>query len=175
MPRTLPLILTLARLAAPLMICPLLLLPGAWAAWLAAILFTMAAVSDWADGWLARRMAAETNWGKILDPIADKMLVLLVLFGLAAAQRLDGWALLFTFILLSRELAMSALRQSFAEHRRPMPVGWLSKFKTFLSYVAGGLLILGGSAVVRGTWLLGLGLIPALISLLLHIRNAVAE
>ena len=171
----LPLGLTLLRLASPFIICPLLFLDGAGWAWLAAILFTASALTDWLDGVLARRSGSTTYWGQVLDPIADKILVLLTLLGLAAAQSLGPWALTFTFLLFFRELTYAALRQGLADQHIEMPVSALSKGKSFLTYVACGFLILGGSLQPLGSLVLGLALIPAYVSATLSLRKALTS
>ena len=73
-----PTYLTMGRLLAPLVICPLIL--GGWMG-VAALVFALAALTDWLDGVLARRWHVTSDWGRILDPVADKVLVLLTLIG----------------------------------------------------------------------------------------------
>lgn len=160
----LPLTLTLGRLAAPLLICPLIFIEGTWPTWLAAALFTLAAISDSLDGWVARRFGVESQWGRILDPIADKVLVLLTLLALAAADRLGTFALILVFGIFARELIMSALREGDTA-RADLAVSTLSKAKTFLTYVALGFLILGGAVQGLGTLLLAIALILGLVTL----------
>ena len=92
----LPTWLTLGRLAAPLVICPFILL--GWSGW-AAALFILAALTDWLDGVLARRWNMASDWGRILDPVADKVLVLLTLLALAVGDRLSLLVLILVFLL----------------------------------------------------------------------------
>lgn len=160
----LPLALTCGRLAAPLLICPLIFVDGGWATWLAAILFTLAAISDFFDGWAARRFGGESQWGRILDPIADKVLVLLTLLALAAADRLGAFTLIIVFGIFARELIMSALREGDTQGA-DLAVSTLSKAKTFLTYVAIGFLIFGGTVQGLGTFLLAIALILGLVTL----------
>lgn len=149
--------LTLGRLVAPLVVCPLILLDQAG---LAALVFGLAAFTDWLDGYLARRFGTESALGQTLDPVADKILVVLTLFALAAHGDLGGFALLLVFLLLVREIGVTALRQTTS-----IPVQTLSKIKTFLQNLAIGGLILGG-------WLGGLGQVLLLISLALGFYTA---
>ena len=161
----LPLALTYGRLAAPILICPLIFVEGAWAPWFAALLFTLAAISDSLDGWAARRFGSESRWGRILDPIADKVLVLLTLLALTAADRLEGLALCLVFGIFARELMMSALREG-EDQGADLSVSTLSKLKTFFTYVAIGLLILGGVVQGLGTFLLAVALTLGLVTLI---------
>ena len=162
---TWPMGLTLGRLVAPLVVCPLILADQAgWAA----LVFGLAAFTDWLDGFLARRFGTESHLGQMLDPVADKILVVLTLFALAAQGDLGSVALLLTFLLLVREIGVTAFRQT-----TTIPVKTLSKLKTFLQNLAIGGLILGG-------WLSGLGQILLVISLVfgfytawLYVREAI--
>lgn len=163
--------LTLARLGAPLVICPLIFLPNPLATGLAALIFTLAAVSDGLDGWIARRTATTSRWGQILDPVADKVLVLLTLLALAAADRLGVWALIASFALFFRELITSALRQALADVGAGLPTTGLSKTKTFFTYLGCGLLILGGSSAGWGALSLGLAVLLGWTATLLALRD----
>ena len=153
----LPTALTLGRLAAPLVVCPLILAdrPG-----LAAFLFSLAALTDWLDGLIARRWSLTSHLGRVLDPVADKVLVVLTLFALAIHGDLGRLALFMTFLLLFREISITVLRQHAA-----IAVQGLSKIKTLLQNLSLGGLILGG-------WLAGLGQVLLFISLLLGFYTA---
>ena len=170
-----PLAITLARLIAPVLICPLLFVTGPWmgaATWAAAIVFTVAALSDWVDGYLARRWGETSAWGRILDPIADKTLALLTLLGLAATDRLGPWALILGFLMLFREVAVAALREGLAPEGRVPSVTGVSKTKTLLFFIALGLLILGGNAALWGLSALALATLLAYISGYFYFREA---
>jgi len=108
--------------------------------------FIVAAATDFFDGWLARRLGATTVLGAILDPIADKVLVAGLVVGLAA---LGSWTTaLAGGIILFREFAVSALRETLAPRGLTLPVTLLAKWKTTLQLVALGVqLFLGGWAV----------------------------
>jgi CDP-diacylglycerol--glycerol-3-phosphate 3-phosphatidyltransferase len=96
--------------------------------------FVVAAVTDFFDGWLARRYQATSVWGAILDPIADKVLVCATLVGLLAG---GGVALTIPAgLILMREFAVSGLREVVAARGLKLPVTWLAKWKTTLQLVA---------------------------------------
>ncbi len=104
-----------------------------WAFWA----FVLAAVSDFFDGWLARRLHAETRWGAILDPIADKVLVCGAILGLLSLGGNAAVAIPAALILF-REFTVSALREVAAGQGVSLPVTMLAKWKTTLQLVALG-------------------------------------
>jgi CDP-diacylglycerol--glycerol-3-phosphate 3-phosphatidyltransferase len=99
--------------------------------------FVVAAITDFVDGWLARRLHAETIWGAILDPIADKVLVCGVILGLLALGPNAAVAIPAALILF-REFTVSALREVAAGKGVSLPVTLLAKWKTTLQLVALG-------------------------------------
>ena len=99
-----------------------LYLPGAGAAALA--LFVLACVTDWLDGWMARRYHIVTNFGKFLDPVADKLLVLSTVIALCGRGDFPAWACV---IFLMRELAVDGLRLVAVEQGRVIAAGKLGK------------------------------------------------
>jgi len=149
---TLPNILTLGRIAAIPVIIPLLWLPGAMWAWIACAVFALAAVTDWLDGYLARARAEHSDFGRFLDPIADKLLVAAILMMLVATHRIDGYAVLSALVILCREIMVSGLREFLAGLRVSLPVSRLAKWKTTVQLLSIGVLIVGG----HGDALLGL-------------------
>ncbi len=169
-PATLPLSLTLGRLLSPGLIVPLIVLefPSSARLWAMGI-FIAAALSDWADGALARRWNQASAWGQILDPIADKVLCLLTLVALVAdGAGLDGapWALFVGLVCLvvMRELIMAGTREALAG-RFVLPVTRLSRAKTALIYLAIPLLMWDGGAATLGLGVLALSLLPAYAAL----------
>ena len=134
--RTLPNQLTLARIAAIPVICLLLVLGWDWLRWIALVLYVIAAVTDWFDGFLARTMNQQSDLGKMLDPIADKLLVgaLLVIF--AWTRDLSGWELIPAIAILMRELFVSGLREYLGNKAVSVPVTFLAKWKTTAQLVA---------------------------------------
>ena len=107
--------------------------------------FVVAAITDFFDGWLARKLDAVTTWGAILDPIGDKILICGAILGLAALGPQPQIAIPFALILF-REFAISALRENVAARGIKLPVTLLAKWKTTIQLVA-----VGGELLV-GTW-----------------------
>ena len=147
-PLALPNILTYARIAAVPVVVGLLfwqsLFGGElWLRWVALAVFIAAAVTDFFDGYLARAWGQQSSLGRMLDPIADKLLVASCLLMLAAGTTIRGWALLAAIIILCREVLVSGLREYLAELRVGVPVTTLAKWKTFVQMFAIGFLIAG--------------------------------
>lgn len=149
-PRTfaLPNTLTYARIAAvPLVVASMywqdVLRGGLWLRWVALALFITAAVTDVLDGYFARSWGQQSNFGRMLDPIADKLLVASCLLMLAADGTIRGWSLWAAIVILCREILVSGLREYLAELRVSVPVTRLAKWKTALQLVAIGFLLAG--------------------------------
>ncbi|MCW5692062.1 MAG: CDP-diacylglycerol--glycerol-3-phosphate 3-phosphatidyltransferase [Pseudolabrys sp.] len=147
-PLSLPNILTYARIAAVPVVVGLLFWQslmggGLWLRWVALAVFIIAAVTDFFDGYLARAWGQQSSLGRMLDPIADKLLVASCLLMLAAGTTIRGWALLAAIIILCREVLVSGLREYLAELRVGVPVTTLAKWKTFVQMFAIGFLIAG--------------------------------
>jgi CDP-diacylglycerol---glycerol-3-phosphate 3-phosphatidyltransferase len=123
---------------------------GLWLRWVALAFFIAAGISDFLDGYLARIWAQQSSLGRMLDPIADKLLVSSCLLMLAAEDTIHGWSLFAAIVILCREILVSGLREYLAELRVSVPVTRLAKWKTTLQLVAVGFLIAGdaGDAVV---------------------------
>jgi CDP-diacylglycerol--glycerol-3-phosphate 3-phosphatidyltransferase len=146
---------TVLRLALIPMIVGLLAIAAGWSGWLAWFLFLVAAASDWLDGYLARRLQQQSAFGICLDPIADKVLVLVVLITLLTLQQLPAIALIPVGLILTREVLVAGLREFLALRQLPMPVTYLAKIKTALQLLCLTLLLLPlPSAQVGGQWLL---------------------
>lgn len=143
---TLPNQLTLARIAIIPPILLLLAVDSGWSSWIALILFAAAGVTDWLDGYLARRDGHVTAFGKLLDPIADKLLVASVILLLVFAGHINGWTIIPAIIILMREVAVSGLREFLAQVQVSVPVSKLAKWKTALQMVVLGFLIVGSHA-----------------------------
>ena len=135
--------LTLSRIVSIPVILGLLAVPQAWAAWAALVLFAAAGMTDWLDGYMARRENQITVIGQFLDPIADKLLVSSVLLLLVYNQQIAGTSVLPAVIILLREVAVSGLREFLAGLRVSVPVSRLAKWKTTLQLIALGFLIVG--------------------------------
>jgi cardiolipin synthase (CMP-forming) len=159
---SLPNILTYARVAAVPLVAGLLFWPREpWARWTALAIFVAAAVTDFFDGYLARAWSQQSSLGRMLDPIADKLLVSAVILMLAANQTISGVTLWAGIIILCREILVSGLREYLAELRVPVPVTAVAKWKTTAQLVALGFLIAGpsGEAVLPGSTIAGIVLL----------------
>jgi cardiolipin synthase (CMP-forming) len=163
---SLPNLLTYARIAAVpavvgLMYWESILLGGLWLRWVALTIFVLAGVTDFLDGYFARMWGQQSPLGRMLDPIADKLLVASCLLMLAAEETIRGWSLLAAVIILCREILVSGLREYLAELRVSVPVTRLAKYKTFVQLIAVGFLIAGeaGNAVLPMTTQIGIALL----------------
>jgi cardiolipin synthase len=148
-------LLTLSRIAAIPLVVACLWLDRGWAQWLSMILFVTAAVTDWFDGYFARRYHQISRLGRFLDPIADKLLVAAALLMLVHSGPLKGVHVLAALIILAREILVSGLREFLAELRVGLPVSSLAKWKTAVQMVAIGFLLVGDAAA---TWVTTIGL-----------------
>lgn len=134
---------------------------GLWLRWVALLIFVTAAVTDVLDGYVARLWAQQSTLGRMLDPIADKLLVASSLLMLAADGTILGWSLWAAIVILCREILVSGLREFLAELRVSVPVTRLAKWKTTVQLVAVGFLIAGeaGDKVLPVTTDIGLALL----------------
>jgi cardiolipin synthase len=155
MPTDLPNLLTLSRVAAvPLMVL-FVLLRQPWADLAACAVFSAAAITDYFDGKIARDRRITSDFGRMLDPIADKLLVGAALMLLAGAGRLSDAALLPAIVILLREILVSGLREYLAGLRVGLPVTRLAKWKTGFQMAALGTLLAGdtGARALGLLWL----------------------
>ena len=143
-----PNVLTYARIVAvPAVVGCLywsdILRSGLWLHWVALAIFIAAGVTDFFDGYFARAWGQHSSFGRMLDPIADKLLVASCLLMLAANGIIKGWSLWAAIVILCREILVSGLREYLAELRVSVPVTRLAKWKTTGQLVAVGFLVLG--------------------------------
>lgn len=138
-----PNLLTLSRILAIPLVVATFYLSGDYARWFCCALFSAAGITDWLDGHVARRWEQQSEIGRFLDPIADKLLVSATLFMLTATGRLPSHAILPALVILCREILVSGLREYLAGLRVGMPVSRLAKWKTAMQMVAIGFLIVG--------------------------------
>jgi len=162
----LPNMLTYARIVAvPIVVGCMygsdILQGGLWLRWLALVIFVAAGITDVLDGYFARVYRQQSSFGRMLDPIADKLLVSSCLLMLAADGTIRGWSLWAAIVILCREILVSGLREYLAELRVTVPVTWLAKWKTMLQLVAVGFLIAGeaGDRILPITTDIGIALI----------------
>lgn len=163
----LPNILTYGRIVAVLLVAALLLWNDRAAAitglgvlsarWIALGIFVVAAITDFFDGYLARRWHQQSSLGRMLDPIADKVLVAVVLLVLCGDQILRGGHVWAAIIILAREVLVSGLREYLGQLSVSVPVTQIAKWKTTVQMVAIGLLIAGpaGDLIIPGITKLG--------------------
>jgi CDP-diacylglycerol--glycerol-3-phosphate 3-phosphatidyltransferase/cardiolipin synthase len=134
MPINVPTALTWLRILLIPVFVGVYYLPDAWLApagknWLAMSIFAAAAITDWLDGWLARKLGLTSAFGAFLDPVADKLMVAAALILLVALGRADAWL---AIIIIGREIAISALREWMAElgAGKSVAVAFVGKLKT---------------------------------------------
>ncbi|MDE3176990.1 MAG: CDP-diacylglycerol--glycerol-3-phosphate 3-phosphatidyltransferase [Pseudomonadota bacterium] len=155
----LPNILTYGRVAAVPVVVALLFWPDEdWARWSALGVYVVAAITDFFDGYLARAWSQQSSLGRMLDPIADKLLVAAALLMLSADGAIAGASLWAAIVILCREILVSGLREYLAELRVSVPVTAVAKWKTTMQLVALGFLIVGpaGDRAVPGAHLIGI-------------------
>jgi cardiolipin synthase (CMP-forming) len=156
---SLPNLLTYGRVVAVPVVVGCLFWPEVAAArWWALAIFILAGISDFLDGYLARALEQQSSLGRMLDPIADKLLVSAVLLMLAADHTIAGVSLWAAIVILCREILVSGLREFLAELKVSVPVSRVAKWKTFLQLVALGFLI-AGPAFAPVVTKIGLGLL----------------
>ena len=143
---TLPYILTLSRVAVIPLFVGLFFLETATGQWIAWVVFTFAAITDFFDGYLARARGQLSAFGTFLDPVADKLLVASALLMMVGFGQIDGLAILPAVIILCREILVSGLREYLAGVSIGLPVIKLAKWKTTIQMVAIGILIVGDTA-----------------------------
>ena len=158
-PFNLPNVLTYGRVAAVPVVAALLFWPDDnWMRWAALGVFAAAAITDFFDGYLARVWSQQSALGRMLDPIADKLLVAACLLVLVSNKTITGLSVWAGLIILCREILVSGLREFLAELRVSVPVTQVAKWKTTLQLVALGFLIAGpaGEEVLPGTIMIGI-------------------
>ncbi len=137
----LPNLLTLARIALVPIFVAAFWLPLPAGRWIALAIFLIAAITDYADGFIARARNAESRLGQMLDPIADKLLVASALMMLVYKDDIRGWVLVPALIILFREIMVSGMREFLASIAVHVPVLSIAKFKTAIQVAALSLLI----------------------------------
>src|SRR5271170_163488 len=162
-PLAIPNLLTYGRIAAvPIVVACMywqsILRGGLWLRWVALAIFVAAAITDFLDGYFARSLGQQSSFGRMLDPIADKLLVASCLLMLAADRIIHGWTLWAAIVILCREILVSGLREYLAGLRVSVPVTRLAKWKTTAQLVAIGFLLAGeaGDQVIPFTTQIGL-------------------
>jgi CDP-diacylglycerol--glycerol-3-phosphate 3-phosphatidyltransferase/cardiolipin synthase len=182
MPINIPTTLTWLRILLIPVFVGVYYLPDAWLApagknWLAMGIFAVAAITDWLDGWLARKLGLTSAFGAFLDPVADKLMVAAALILLVALGRADAYL---AIIIIGREIAISALREWMAEvgAAKSVAVAFVGKLKTVAQMTAIIALLLyeplipGISTPLLGTIALWVAVILTLWSMVHYLRKA---
>lgn len=145
----------------------------------ATIIFTVAAITDWLDGWLARKLDQTSAFGAFLDPVADKLMVAAALITLVQLERVDA---IIALIIIGRELAVSALREWMAKigESKSVAVSFLGKIKTVSQMIAIPLLLyhdrIGAFSPQRvGTWLIYIAALLTLLSMAYYLKVALPQ
>lgn len=161
---TLPNILTIGRLIAVLLL-PIVFLFFArpLADWFALVVFIIAAITDFVDGYVARAWSLESRFGAAMDPIADKALVLMALLVLAAYSGLAPWIVLPAGVIIFREVLVSGLREALGDKARTLKVTKLAKWKTTAQMIALTLLFAKG-IFEHYVGMLSLGMNPEIVT-----------
>jgi CDP-diacylglycerol--glycerol-3-phosphate 3-phosphatidyltransferase/cardiolipin synthase len=185
MPFNLPIALTWLRVAAIPLLVTIFYLPASWLSMpeknaLATSLFIFAALTDWLDGYLARRMKQESAFGQFLDPVADKLIVAAALLVLLNMDRVQVWVAL---VIIGREITISALREWMAQvgASKSVAVHMVGKLKTTAQLVAIPFLLFNGTlfgwlnAALIGTWLIWVAAFLTLWSMFYYLQKALPQ
>ena len=183
MPLNVPNLLTWLRIVMIPVLIGVYHLPETWlSSWqanlIATVVFAAAAITDWLDGYLARRLNQQSAFGAFLDPVADKLMIAAALIVLTELERVNG---IIAFVIIGREIAISAMREWMAKigQSKSVAVNFLGKVKTISQMIAVPLLLyhdrIGPLSPQRiGTWLIYLAAILTLVSMLNYLQRAMA-
>lgn len=184
MPFNLPILLTWLRIVAIPLLITVYYLPADWASphernLIATAIFIAAAITDWADGYLARKWNQTSAFGAFLDPVADKLMVAAALIMLVQLGRTDA---IIATIIIGREITISALREWMAKigASKSVAVSMLGKIKTAAQMLAIPLLLFQGSlaghdSMIAGNWLIWIAALLTLWSMGYYLRMAWPE
>ena len=140
-----PNILTIGRLILVPFLVFAFFLPGSLGNWLSFSIFVLASFTDFLDGFFARLLKQQSKLGELLDPIADKIIVVTALVLLVSSGQIKGQEVIAAIIIVSREILVSGLREYLAKFRLKMPVSNMAKIKTFFQMFAISVLLTGSS------------------------------
>ncbi|HET7765291.1 MAG TPA: CDP-diacylglycerol--glycerol-3-phosphate 3-phosphatidyltransferase [Burkholderiales bacterium] len=183
MPLNVPNLLTWLRIIMIPLVIGVFYAPPSWlSAWqqnlIATVLFIGAAITDWLDGYLARRLNQQSAFGAFLDPVADKLMIAAALIVLVQLQRADA---IIAVVIIGREIAISAMREWMAKigQSKSVAVNFLGKVKTISQMIAVPMLLyhdpIGPLDTQRiGTWLIYLAAILTLVSMFNYLQRALA-
>lgn len=175
---TVPTMLTLLRILLIPVLVLVFYLPYKWTNFAAAFIFAFASITDWLDGWIARRYNQYSAFGAFLDPVADKLMVAIALL-LTVQKHPTVWMALWAAVIIGREIAVSALREWMAElgQRATVKVASIGKIKTIVQMVALVCLLYqepfyGLNIFLIGEWLLAAAALLTLWSGFAYLRAA---
>ena len=164
----LPNIITLLRILLIPVFIILYFLPSMWSFWITTGIFVFACLTDWLDGYLARKLHQESRFGAFLDPVADKLIVVVALVLLVQSY---GTAIISipALIIISREIVISALRELMAEYgsSKKVAVAYVGKVKTFLQMTAIAILLSQPHVITSSNYVVVLGIVMLYISVVL--------
>jgi len=183
MPLNVPILLTWLRILTIPLVIGVFYVPEVWLSsgnqnLIATSLFIAAAITDWLDGYLARRLNQTSAFGAFLDPVADKLMIAAALIVLVWLQRADA---VIAVVIIGREIAVSAMREWMAKigQSKSVAVNFLGKIKTISQMIAVPLLLYSEPIGILkpqrvGTWLIYLAAILTLVSMFYYLKLAVA-
>ena len=183
MPLNVPILLTWLRILTIPLVIGVFYVPEVWLSsgnqnLIATSLFIAAAITDWLDGYLARRLNQTSAFGAFLDPVADKLMIAAALIVLVWLQRVDA---VIAVVIIGREIAVSAMREWMAKigQSKSVAVNFLGKIKTISQMIAVPLLLyydrIGLLSPQRvGTWLIYVAAILTLVSMFYYLKLALA-
>ena len=183
MPLNVPILLTWLRILTIPLVIGVFYVPEVWLTrshqnLIATTLFIAAAITDWLDGYLARRLNQTSAFGAFLDPVADKLMIAAALIVLVWLQRVDA---VIAVVIIGREIAVSAMREWMAKigQSKSVAVNFLGKIKTISQMIAVPMLLyserIGVLSPQRvGTWLIYLAAILTLVSMFYYLKLALA-
>ena len=174
----LPNVITVARILLIPVFIVLYMVQKDWSIFAASVLFALAAITDWLDGYLARRLNQTTPFGAFLDPVADKLIVVAALIILVSYHN-DPWLTLPSLVIVGREIVISALREWMAElgKRTSVAVSFIGKLKTAAQMGSITLLLLAqhiddGLAGVLGLVMLQIAAVLTIWSMFVYLKAA---
>ena len=184
MPLNIPNLLTWLRIILIPLVAGVFYLPDDWLAaheknQAATFMFVLAAITDWLDGWLARKLNQQSAFGAFLDPVADKLMVAAALIVLVQLHRVDA---VIALVIIGREITISALREWMAQigQSKSVAVSFLGKVKTAVQMVAIPMLLYhdvlwGLNPHALGTWLIYVAAVLTLVSMAYYLKAALPE
>jgi len=158
-PVNVPNIITLTRIPALFLIVGCLYLPGQFAAFLAFLFFVLGSLSDWLDGFLARRYNMMSNFGKLMDALTDKVFVVGICVALLPTKVLPAWGIVLVLLIITREFFVTGLRLVAASRGRVLAAERMGKIKTATQMVSIGILLFVRIFEAPGSMLLSLGVL----------------